>query len=321
MTAGLTDHDWELLSTYLDSSLSPAETRDVEDRLFSDQNFETALVSLRQTRAILRSVPLVKRRRNFYLTPDMAGQRKWTWLIPVFNLSSAATGLLAVILLVLNLLPSGMRAAPAQQEMMSAPVVQVTSVPANAMADAMSPAPVITQSESATAVQPEMMKEAAQQAEPEITPRLSLAEPSPATEGIAAESAPPAAAPLMAKGEEPAVGSAAATPEAVTAQKAVAEDQVLATPSPAPAFSIDNSQETIATPAVAAEPSMGIVENIPLDDVPAPEGEPQVMEYAPVEPHSEGYGREFSSFFPAAMLLLVSILLVVTGYVLRKRFR
>ncbi len=325
MTAGMNDHDWELLSAYLDSSLSPVETRDVEDRLSHDTDFSAALVSLRQTRAILRAVPDVKRRRNFYLTPEMAGQRTWTWLIPVFNFSSAATGLLAVILLAMNLLPSGMRAAPAQDVMMSAPVVQSTAAPANAMMEKQS-APLPTMAPAgAEGAQPEVLEEAGHPAAADNAPGISLMEPSLAVgempaEPEAAMPAPPAAAPLMAKGEEPAVGSAAAaSPEAYMEQKAVVEANALETPTPAPVVVQPDSREMAATPALAEEPSTGVVETIPLADMPAPESAPQVIESNPVLPALNADKWETSRVWPAGILLLLSILLAAAGFVLRKR--
>ena len=325
MTAGLTDHDWELLSAYLDSSLSPAETRDVEDRVSQDAEFSAALMSLRHTRAILRAVPDVKRRRNFYLTPEMAGQRTWTWLIPVFNLGSAATGLLAVILLVLNLLPSGMRATPAQEMMMAAPVVQATAAPANAMADKQSaPLPTMVPAHGDNA-QPEIMEEAGQPAESESAPAMSFMEPSPAAGEVPAEPeavmpAPPAAAPLMAKGEEPAAGSAeAASPETYSEQKAVAEDKPLETPTPAPVEVQPDLIEMTATPAGTAAPSTGLVEIEPTQVVPAPGGAPQAIVSAPIETQRGSFGWEFSQMYPAGFLLLISILLAAAGFVLRRR--
>lgn len=325
MTAGMNDHDWELLSAYLDSSLSPAETRDVEDRLSRDTDFSAALVSLRQTRAILRAVPDIKRRRNFYLTPEMAGQRTWTWLIPVFNLSSAATGLLAVILLVMNLLPSGMRAAPAQEVMMSAPVVQSTAAPANAMTEKQS-APLPTMAPArAQGAQPEVLEEAGQPADAAVAPGMSLMEPSPAVgemplEPEAAMPAPPAAAPLMAKGEEPAADSAAASsPETYMEQKAVAEDKALETPTPAPVASQPDSLEMAATPSLAEDLSTGVVETMPLADMPAPESSPQAMDSNPVSPPLIANKWEISREWPAGILLLISMLLAAAGFILRRR--
>jgi len=131
MTARLNEHEWELLSAYLDSSLLPEETREVEARLAKEAGFRAALSSLARTRGILRAVPDVKRRRNFYLTPEMVRPRSWFWLVPVFNYSSMAAGLLAVILLAMDLLPIGMRSAPVQPAMEAASAVQMDAAPAS----------------------------------------------------------------------------------------------------------------------------------------------------------------------------------------------
>ncbi|BCY16757.1 hypothetical protein hrd7_06060 [Leptolinea sp. HRD-7] len=320
MTARLTDHDWELLSTYLDSSLSPADARDVEERLLSDPVLKAALVSLRQTRGILRSVPRVKRRRNFYLTTEMAGQKQWTWLIPMINLSSAATGLLAVLLLMLNFWSPGTRSAPSQPAMMFSPVLQATAAPATVMTDALSPAPTITLFNSAPAAQPETMKEAEQPKEPEMAPRLSLDEPSQAVAGMESEPAPPAATPLMAKGEEPSATSVSETSsETVTAQKAELEDQALATPSLTRILPGESSQETLATPTASVALSVGPTETILPAILPVPGGAPGDIKKAPVESYSEGYRWKSSPMLPGVVLLLISVLLAAVGYVLRKR--
>lgn len=124
MTVRLSDHEWEMLSAYLDSSLSLQEKKHVEDRLAVDSNYKEALISLARTRGILRAVPAIKRRRNFYLTPDMVRPGGWHWLLPFMNYSSAAAGLLAVIFLVMDLLPASMKVIQVQPVLEAAPLHQ-----------------------------------------------------------------------------------------------------------------------------------------------------------------------------------------------------
>jgi anti-sigma factor RsiW len=126
MTTKLSDRDWELLSTYLDGFLSPENHRQVEARLSRDAEFRAVYVSLVRTRGILHSVTDVKRRKNFYLTPDMIRPRGWTWLIPTLNLSSAATGILAFIFLMMDILPLARMASPMRPALEAAPLIQST---------------------------------------------------------------------------------------------------------------------------------------------------------------------------------------------------
>lgn len=105
MTVRLTDRDWETLSAYLDSALQPNDRSRVEERLGKDTEFKAAYVSLLKTRGILRSVPQVKRRRSFVLTPELVKPKEWGWLLPAMNYSSLAAGILAFFFLIIDLLP------------------------------------------------------------------------------------------------------------------------------------------------------------------------------------------------------------------------
>lgn len=224
MNAGLNERDWELISAYLDSSLTPAESREVEERLEKEPEFNAAFISLRRTRAILRAVPDVKRRRSFYLTPAMAGQKRWTWLIPAFNYSSAAAGLLAAVLLALNLLPTGMRAAPAPQAQMAAPVVQATAVQPAAL-------PMAAPALSPTAAPPAAMKMEQQPVptQPGVLNNAYSMLPTPLTvpETAAGQGAPP----------QEAVGGAAHLPESLPTESTepLSTQSVMEEQAPAPA--------------------------------------------------------------------------------------
>lgn len=126
MTAKFSDRDWELLSTYLDGALSPENHRQVEARISSDAEFRAAYTSLRRTRGILRAVPAIRRRRNFYLTPELIRSRGWTWLIPTLNFSSAAAGILAFVFLLMDILPLARLASPPPPAFEAAPLIQAT---------------------------------------------------------------------------------------------------------------------------------------------------------------------------------------------------
>jgi hypothetical protein len=337
MNAGMNDRDWELLSTYLDSSLSSGETRDVEDRLLTDPEFNAAYVSLRRTRAILRAVPDVKRRRNFFLSPNMVAQRKWTWLVPVFNYSSAAAGLMAAILLVMNLLPMGMKTAPAQQAQMPDPLLQVAAGPPNAMSESLPAATLVVDMNRDYSTQPGAVGEAETSADQAAAPAdaTGAGVEAPATvpnmfTGEEPAPAPLAAAPLMAKGGEtpaeaaPAMDAAsviAPTPTAVMAMKAASEEKAEAPLVPVPTMTLAPTSvlptETSAASGftASAEETLPAVNTVTANRV-MPEVVPVPSAGQPVETV-----RGFSTARLGGYLLLVSVILGAAGLYLRNRLK
>ncbi len=120
----LTGTDWEILSAYLDGAVTPEESRLIETRLSSDAEFRSACQSLSRTRGILRSVPDIKRRRNFFLTEEMVRRPGWFWLVPAVNFSSVAAAILAFVFLLMDMLPMTIGTVPAAMQKESAPVVE-----------------------------------------------------------------------------------------------------------------------------------------------------------------------------------------------------
>ncbi|NMB55012.1 MAG: hypothetical protein GYA15_09965 [Leptolinea sp.] len=141
MTARLTNRDWELISAYLDGALSAEDTRRIEARLSKEADFREAYQSLMRTRGILRSTPVVKRHRNFFLTPEMVQIPRWYWLIPVFNFGSAIAAVLAILFLVMDILPAGKLASPVSPARESASMIQSTGEPGQMKYSAEVPAP------------------------------------------------------------------------------------------------------------------------------------------------------------------------------------
>ena len=68
----LTERDYDLLSLYIDDALTPPERRAVESRLASDAEFRAELDALRQTIALVKSLPEMVAPRDLRLTPKMA---------------------------------------------------------------------------------------------------------------------------------------------------------------------------------------------------------------------------------------------------------
>jgi len=70
-----TFQDIESLSAYLDNQLKPEEKERLQSRLQQEAGLRQELESLRQTRAVLRHTPKVKRQRSFTLTPEMVKEQ------------------------------------------------------------------------------------------------------------------------------------------------------------------------------------------------------------------------------------------------------
>lgn len=120
----LSPQEWQLLSAYLDNQVSTAERNQIEKQLTSDAAYRQAAESLRQTRTVIRGMPLRRVPHNFTLTPDMVKARRKWGIFPALRLSSAFAALASVVLFALQLLPGMMNvaapaAAPAAPEAMA----------------------------------------------------------------------------------------------------------------------------------------------------------------------------------------------------------
>jgi hypothetical protein len=101
----LTFHDMVQLSSSLDGQLSQAEITRLNTRIQADPALASALLELRQTRALLRQTPKRRIPRNFTLTPTMAGIRPpIPRLVPAFSWASAMAMLFFLFTLGTNLL-------------------------------------------------------------------------------------------------------------------------------------------------------------------------------------------------------------------------
>ncbi len=90
--------DLELLSAYLDHALSPAEIRQVGQRLQTDPELRATLETLRQTQALLRQMPRRRAPRSFALSPHQVAQRPpLPRFYPFLQWSTALTVFLVVI--------------------------------------------------------------------------------------------------------------------------------------------------------------------------------------------------------------------------------
>lgn len=72
------ERDYELLSAYIDDALDDSERAELEARLESDVELRRELAALRQTVALVRSMPPLKAPRDFTLTAEQAGIQEIT---------------------------------------------------------------------------------------------------------------------------------------------------------------------------------------------------------------------------------------------------
>ena len=117
MSQRLTHKDWMLISAYLDSRLTPSQTKNVVTRLETDAQFMAALNEISYTRRMLRALPQKRAPRNFSLPRETAkAPLKALWLQPVLSYASALSALLLVVIFVGSYLLGGRSlAAPVAQ--------------------------------------------------------------------------------------------------------------------------------------------------------------------------------------------------------------
>jgi len=97
--------DWLVLSAYLDGELNAREKEKLEQRLRASAQLREQLSQIRTTRSMIRSLPRKKVPRNFVLSPEMVTQRKSTGWLPLMGLTSAASAILALVLLFFQFAP------------------------------------------------------------------------------------------------------------------------------------------------------------------------------------------------------------------------
>jgi hypothetical protein len=104
MRNNLSPRDWELLSAYMDGQLSNGKRVQLEARLEVNPDLRAALDDLTRTRAMLRSLPRLKAPRSFKITSEMVGQREPKRFYPFFQLASALSSVMLVLVLLTDFL-------------------------------------------------------------------------------------------------------------------------------------------------------------------------------------------------------------------------
>lgn len=114
----LPQRDIERLSAYLDGELAPSEAQKLEARLQQEDRLRGGLQELKGTIGIMQRLPQVGPPRNYFLTPEMVGQRQPRWSYPVLQFATALAAVMFVVVLVVDAgtLNAGMMAgAPAAE--------------------------------------------------------------------------------------------------------------------------------------------------------------------------------------------------------------
>lgn len=97
--------EWLLLSAYVDGQLSERETRKVEELLQRNLAIRDALERLQRIKSLLKNLPSRPVPRNFIVSPHPIRKSFIPSLAGVLRYSSAAAGLLLLIVLALDFMP------------------------------------------------------------------------------------------------------------------------------------------------------------------------------------------------------------------------
>lgn len=204
----LSRRDRERISSYIDGELTAREAASLEARLESDPALQRALDEMRWTVGQLRELPEVRSRRNFTLTPEMAGVRERGPAYPLLRLATALAMIAFFVTVGLDvLLPAPMGALGLQAGSEPALVESVQEMQAPDETERAEPeaeAPMAMEAPEEPAAQPEQMDEAA--------PAEEMGTPAP-SEMIPEQGDLLAATPRMAGDEESRAGAFTATPE------------------------------------------------------------------------------------------------------------
>jgi len=129
MITPLSNKDYMLISAYLDGELTPSQRADVEKHLDSDLQFREALASLKYTKRLLKSLPPVRARRNFTLTPDKVKKTaKPQRFQPAWGMVSAFSTLMLIIVFAVSRFAPSMSAMPAAVAPMAAAEDKTTAM-------------------------------------------------------------------------------------------------------------------------------------------------------------------------------------------------
>jgi hypothetical protein len=133
-TFNLTSKQWQLLSAYLDGELSDKEKNEADLLLKSEPQMVQTLENLRNTKSLLRLLPIRKVPRQYTLTRQEALANRSSWLVNSLRILSGVSAAVLIVVLAADLLQP-MRMAPPEAMMESvamqeAPAAESMAAPA-----------------------------------------------------------------------------------------------------------------------------------------------------------------------------------------------
>jgi hypothetical protein len=127
MNNQITARDYELISAYLDNQLSDKDRALLESRLKSEPILQAELHEISKTRQLLKSLPVLRAPRNYFIQAEAIQTRPTLRLAPVFGIVSAvASVVLAMVIFGSTFFSSSnpVAMAPAAQNVVETQVVQ-----------------------------------------------------------------------------------------------------------------------------------------------------------------------------------------------------
>lgn len=104
MNTNLSSRQWQLLSAYLDKELNEKEILRAEELLRTNLDAKNTLEALRQTRAILKAMPMRRAPRDFTLAPQTIRKPILPSFDSLLRFSSAIAAFLLLVVLALDIL-------------------------------------------------------------------------------------------------------------------------------------------------------------------------------------------------------------------------
>jgi hypothetical protein len=95
----MTSRDYELISAYLDNQLGRKERALFEARLKTDAEMRKELQEISKTRLLVRRLPRLRARRNYFVKAEAARARPMLRMAPVFGIVSAVASVLLALVI------------------------------------------------------------------------------------------------------------------------------------------------------------------------------------------------------------------------------
>lgn len=265
MPRNLTNHDYELLSSYLDGALDDADRDALEARLSREPALRQELEALRLTVALVRGLPPLKAPRSFALDARMVRPPVVRWIgLPATGAVSAAAAAAATLLLAFGLVSLLSRdVAPAAPQLAAMPTAaDVAPSPTRSegqvtiLEEAAVPAEALVGAALTPTAEPMLLFSApGSGTSAEMGPLPTPQPPAPAAMQNAAEAALAAPAPDETALSEPAITPAAGALRSVQLPTSTPAPTTTSTAAPSPSPTV---QAPLAAPAQEQDVSLAL---------------------------------------------------------------